>query len=272
MRKSKVKLPGASGFSIIEVLVALLLTGIVTTAAFKAYVTQHKNYLVQDDVTDIQQSARAAIGELTKQIRMAGYQLPYGLPAIIPGNTNPDTITVTYHRDGCDTWLSAAMTSTTQSLTCGASVACFTVGQWVYIFEPDSAKGEWFQISGVNSGAGTLQHASAFSRKYGLKSTVLSMTRVQFYVNTADADHPKLMMKAIGQAEQVYAEDISDLQFQYRLTNGSTVDTPSQIEDVREVLISVTGRSAHKDPDRPTGDQYRYRTYTSSVSLRNLNV
>jgi Tfp pilus assembly protein PilW len=272
MRLWHSRLKSLSGFSIIEVMIALLLTGIITTAAFKAYVTQHKNYMVQDDVTDIQQSARAAIGELTKQIRMAGYQLPYGLPSIIPGNANPDTITVTYHRDGCDTWLSAAMTSTTQNLTCGSSVSCFSVGQWVYIFEPDSAKGEWFQISGINSGSGTIQHATGFSRKYGLKSTVLSMARVQFYVSTSDTEHPKLMMKAIGQAEQVYAEDISDLQFQYKLTNGSTVDVPAQIEDVREVIISVTGRSAHMDPDRPSGDQYRFRTYTSSVSLRNLNV
>ncbi len=60
------------GFSLVEVMIALLLSAVVTTAAFKAYVDQHKNYLIQDDITNIQQNARASLDELSRQIRMAG--------------------------------------------------------------------------------------------------------------------------------------------------------------------------------------------------------
>lgn len=273
MQRWHKRVVSTSGFSLIEVLIALFLTTLVTTAAFKAYVTQHKNYIIQDDITEIQQGARASIDELTKQIRMAGYALPYGLPSIIAANSDPDTITITYHQDGCDTYLSDPMPLPSAELKCGTDISCFSSGQWVYIWEPDSAKGEWFEISEVQAAAFHLQHrVSSLSRKYGAKSTVLSMMRVQFYIDRTDPDHPNLMMKAVGKDPQVYAENVVDLQFQYKLSNGTTVDVPVTVEDIREVLITVTGRSANPDPDRQEGDQYRYRTYSSSVSLRNLNV
>jgi prepilin-type N-terminal cleavage/methylation domain-containing protein len=36
------------GITMIEVLIALVLTGLVTAAIMNTYVTQHENYLVQD--------------------------------------------------------------------------------------------------------------------------------------------------------------------------------------------------------------------------------
>jgi Tfp pilus assembly protein PilE len=267
------RLQKVTGFSMIEVLIALFLTGIVTTAAFKAYINQHKSYIVQDDITDIQQSSRASIDELTRQIRLAGFQLPYGLPSIIASNTNPDTITITYNSSGCNTYLSAAMPQPSAELKCGTDVSCFTESQWVYIYEADSAKGEWFEITHVQPGSNHLQHNTmTLSRKYGAKSTILTMIRVQFYIDKTNPDHPNLMMRAVGKQPQVYAENISDLQFKYKLTNGTTVDVPVAVEDIREVLITVTGRSANRDLDRPLNDQYRFRTYSSSVSLRNVGV
>jgi len=273
MKQWHKRVASVSGFSLMEVLIALFLTTLITTAAFKAYITQHKNYLIQDDITEIQQGARASIDELTKQIRMAGYALPYGLPSIIAANTNPDTITISYHQEGCDTYLSAPMPQTSSELKCGTDISCFSPSQWVYIWEPDSAKGEWFEISWVQPSSGHLQHRNSdLGRKYGTKSTILSLTRVQFYIDRTDPNHPNLMMKAVGKDPQVYAENITDLQFRYKLSNGTIVDVPPTVEDIREVLITVTGRSANPDPDRPHGDQYRFRTYSSSVSLRNLNV
>ena len=53
MTKLVRKLSNVSGTSLLEILIALAMTGVVTTAIFKAYVTQHKNYLIQEDVTDI---------------------------------------------------------------------------------------------------------------------------------------------------------------------------------------------------------------------------
>ncbi len=165
------------------------------------------------------------------------------------------------------------MTATTADLVCGSAVGCFAPGQWAYIWEADSAKGEWFLISNVQPGSNHLQHTSmALSRIYGANSSVLSITQIKFYLNRADTTHPELMMSSINGTPQIYADDISDLQFTYRLKNGTTVDVPVNYQDVVEVLISITGRSTNPDPDLPAGKQYRYRTFNTSVMLRNQGV
>lgn len=263
----------ARGISLVEMLIAFALTGIVTASVLKAYVTQHKNYMIQDDITHIQQNVRASIDELARQCRMAGYAIPLGLQSIEASNTDPDSITIVYHDDGCDTYLSETMSSASAELNCATDVSCFYDGQWVYIFEPDSGGGEFLEISSVQTASNELQHSgSVLSKAYTIDAIVLSLMRVQFYVDNSDPDHPNLMLKLPGKAPQIYAENISDVQFRYRLEDGSVVDVPVAVEDVREILISVTGRSANPDPDKADDEQYRTRTSSTSVALRNLGV
>jgi len=272
MRTLLRKQTGARGFSIMEVLISLVLMGMVTTAVLKTYLTQHEHYLIQDDISQIQQSARASIDELTRQIRMAGYGLPDGLEAIDAYNTNPDTITVNYQTSDCDTYLAAAMPMPSAELKCATDISCLSDNQWVYIFEPDSGGGEWFVITHVQTASRMLQHNTmSLSRSYGKDAVILLMYQVKFYIdNTTDPNKPCMMIKLFGQNPQVYAENISDLQLTYRLEDGTIVDVPTVSEDIREVKISLTGRSANPDPDK-TSDPYRLRTYTSSVNVRNIS-
>jgi len=261
------------GTSLIEVMIALVLTGILATAILKLYSTQHKNYMVQDDVTGIQASARASIDELTRQVRMAGYGLPLGIPPLTAYNTNPDTIIIMYSAEGCETALSSPMPKPSAELKCSGDLSCFYDGQWVYIFDPDSGGGEFFEITEVQVAAFHLQHNTMdLSRAYDENALVLGMNMVKFFVdNTSHPDHPTLMMELPGQGPVPYAENISDLQFRYRLKNGTVVDQPVLMTDVREVMISVTGRSDQPDYayDEP---QYRNRNYTSSVFVRNIGL
>jgi len=261
------------GVSLVEVMIALVLTGIVTIAIMNTYVTQHENYLVQDDVVNMQQTARACLDELSKQIRMAGHHVPLGLPAIVAANTNPDTITITYQGNDCETYLSDPMPITSAELKCGTDLSCFLPDRWVYIYEPDSAVGEWFKISEVQNGSGHLQHRyvpKELSRCYGANSQILALNRVKFYIdNITDPANPQLMIQLGGEPAVPYAEHIPDLQFRYRLTNGSIVDVPVLVNDIREVLITISAGSTRPQFD---GQQTKERTYTSSVNLRNIGV
>ena len=266
------RLKAKAGVSILEVLIALIITGIITTAIFRLYVTQHKNYIIQDDITEIQQSARAAIDELSRHIRVAGNDLPTGIAPLAASNTNPDTITLTYRVDNCETTLDSNMSYTGEELACGSSVSCFQAGDWVYIFHPDSGGGEWFTITGLVLGSNHIQHATPLSHAYAKDAIVISLQQVKFYIdNTTDPTHPNLMLELPGQAPQVYAENISDLEFRYRLKNGTIVDAPILVDDVREVLLTITARSRTPDTE-DTDDPYRSRTYTSSVNIRNLGA
>jgi type IV pilus assembly protein PilW len=61
------------GFSIVELLVALALTGIVMVAVYKSLSSQQKVYVAQDEAVSMQQDLRAVMEIMVKEIRMAGY-------------------------------------------------------------------------------------------------------------------------------------------------------------------------------------------------------
>ena len=68
-----VRLRSSSGFSLVEILIALLLAGLVSAAIYKVYISQNKSYAVQAQVAEMHQNLRAAMFMMTKEIRMAGY-------------------------------------------------------------------------------------------------------------------------------------------------------------------------------------------------------
>lgn len=268
------KFKNVKGFTLLELLIAIVLTSIVSYAVMKVYIDQHKTYMVQDDITNVQQNVRASIDELSKNIRMAGYDLPVGLQAIYAYNTDPDTILIVYHDNGCDTYLSAPMPQPSAELKCGTDISCFYDGQWVFIYDADSAKGEWFEITEVQSAAFHLQHNTmALSRKYNTNALVLAMTTVKYYIdNTTDPDHPALMRQYYGDDPQIFAENISDLQFRYEMKNGLVEDEPVLSENIREVFIDITGRSNSPDVDEDGVKFYRNRIFATSVYLRNIGI
>ncbi|MCX6828429.1 MAG: prepilin-type N-terminal cleavage/methylation domain-containing protein [candidate division Zixibacteria bacterium] len=267
------KLYNDRGVSLVETLVALFMTGIVATALFGVYINQHKNWMIQGDITDTQQNARAAIDELTRQIRMAGYDLPLGLNGIEAKNTNPDTIVITYSNSGCDAPISHAMPQPSAELRCdGYDVSCFYDGQWVYIMDPDSGGGEFFEITHVQASSAHIQHNTmSLSRCYPVNSIILSIERIKYFIDRTDTAHPNLMIQLPGKAAQVYAENIEDLQFRYTMKNGVAVDVPIISNDVREVTVTLVGRTAKPDPDFPN-NPYRRTTFASSVNVRNLDI
>ncbi len=273
MRKTTDIVKGIAGTSVLEALVALILAGIVTTAVFKVYVNQHKNWNTQEQVTDLQQNARAAIDELTRQIRMAGFELPIQLNGIQAHNTNPDTIVITYATGGCDAQIEHSMPNPSAELRCdGHDVSCFYDGQWAYIFHPDSGGGEFFEITEVQVAAAHIQHnTTVLSQAYDQGAILLSLEQVKYYIDYSDSLHPNLMMQLPGRSAEVYAENISDLQFTYKMKNGAVVNVPAIPEDVREVNISLTARTNEPDSDFPS-DPYRHRVFSSSVNLRNLDI
>lgn len=274
MNQMKNRLGNIRGVTFIEIMIALVLVAIVTTGVFNLFIAQHDSYMVQEDVTDVQQNARASIDELSRNIRMAGYDLPLGLNAIEAYDTDPDTIVVVYHSSGCDTYLSDPMPNPSAELKVSGDLSCFYEGQFVFIYDPDSAVGEWMEISLIQQAAFHIQHReSSLSRAYQADALVLALDRVKYFVdNTTDPDHPSLMVQRQGQVPQVFAENISEIQFRYQMKSGQILDEPAIAENIRQVLIDVIGRS--NIPQYGTeGDQtFRERDFATSVFLRNVGI
>jgi len=271
MKNIKLKLRSNSGTSVIEVLIALFMAGIVTAAVFEVYINQHKNWNIQEDISDVQQNGRVAVDELSRQLRMAGHELPLGINAIEAYDTNPDTIVINYSNGGCEAPIEHKMPLPSSELRCdGHDVSCFYDGQIAYIFHPDSGGGEFFEISHIQLSSSNIQHNKwPLTTTYDKGAIIISLTRLKYYIDYSDSLHPNLMLEIPGKTPQIYAENIEDLQFRYTMKGGAVVNVPPSSADVREIHIDVVARSNRPDVDFPD-DPYRRRTYSTKVNTRNL--
>ncbi len=63
------------GYSLIELLIALIVTGIIATAGFQFYVKMHNSTIAQEEISDMQQSSRVSLERISKSLRMAGFKI-----------------------------------------------------------------------------------------------------------------------------------------------------------------------------------------------------
>ncbi len=89
---------GNQGFTLIELMMAITIFGIVMAAIYSAYMSQQKAYQVTDAVTEAQQNLRAAMYILEREIRMAGYD-PKGSKKFGLGSLQPTYIDFSYDDD-----------------------------------------------------------------------------------------------------------------------------------------------------------------------------
>ena len=145
------------GFTIIELMIALVISALVTAAVYATFITQQKTYAVQSGVTDMQQNARAALMLMVRDLRMAGADVgssfsvnDYAGTAMTASTTvtqgtgdDPDTITVVYGSELDTTAFVSAMNSNVVTLT---DVSGFSDGDYIS-FE---TVGDVYQISSVD--------------------------------------------------------------------------------------------------------------------------
>lgn len=62
-----------NGFTLVELIVAMAMTGIVMAAIYSTYKSQQDSYVAQEQVAEMQQNLRAALYMMARDIRMAGF-------------------------------------------------------------------------------------------------------------------------------------------------------------------------------------------------------
>jgi len=88
------------GVTLIELLIALVICGMVAAGIYQVFIAQNKAYTVQDQVIEVQQSVRSAMEILLRDLRMAGYDNDNILSTITItsplANLSDNAITVNY--------------------------------------------------------------------------------------------------------------------------------------------------------------------------------
>jgi len=270
MKQNKSVIRRIAGFTIIEILIAVLLAGLITSAAMALYLTQRKQLFVQEEVSDMQASIRAAMAELSTRIRMAGYNVPDGIQAISASNTNPDTITLVYDSDLLQgVQIEHAMPQPSAELRCdGHNLDGLNEGDWAFIYDPNTKTGEFFLVTQVQYSDHIQHNTMPLSKAYPAGSKVMKLNRFKYFIDRTDANHPNLMVQFDFSAPVVYAENITNLDFRYILSSGAMVDVPPDAYMIREVSTTVQARN--NKPDQDSASPYRTRSLNARVKVRNL--
>jgi len=99
VKKSKMR-----GFTLVEMLIAFAVLGILGVAMTNFFATQVRNMKAQNQIVDMQQKLRAGIGMFEREMRMAGYKNPdrsYGnKPTIVSADSNSVYFTQDLNGDG----------------------------------------------------------------------------------------------------------------------------------------------------------------------------
>jgi len=257
----------------IELSIGILLTGVIMSAAFSLYLTQHKQLLVQDEISDMQSSVRVTAAELTTNLRLAGMGLPPGITPIQSFDTNPDTIIIAFANGELEgIHLETDMPYANATLDCsGQDLSPVQINDQLYIANASTGSGEYFTVEGINYVSGTIQpYNPGLSQAYAAGSIIVKPIHYRYYIDQTDTQHPKLMRQQNSSTAQIFAEEITDLQFRYIMSDGQIVEVPFWQDMIREIMLSVSARTSQPDPDFP--NQYRIRTLNSRVKVRNIGL
>jgi prepilin-type N-terminal cleavage/methylation domain-containing protein len=82
-RLKKNRFLGPKGLTLIELLIALVLTAIIGGAVYQGVINQSRSFIQQDQLAEAQQNSRIAMDNILRELRMAGYGMSY-----VDGNDN----------------------------------------------------------------------------------------------------------------------------------------------------------------------------------------
>jgi type IV pilus assembly protein PilW len=243
------------GFTLVELMIGLFISGLVMAAVVSLYVTASKSFAKQDDLAGIQQNLRAVQAILPSEIRLAGCDPTESKVAGIlvatrtqfqftrdirgnPGNANSADGDVA---DG-DENLAYALTA--RNNITNATVAADTIGAADGIMDSGGANWNW----GTNT--------PALGRQTGGAGGF-----------------------------QPLADNVEALEFFYILDDGTRTFTPPTLNKIRAVQVSLLARATNQAEDflhrdtyttasgavwTPPQDRYRRRLVITTIQCRNI--
>jgi type IV pilus assembly protein PilW len=295
-----------AGFSLIEVMSALIILSIAMTAVFATFISQQKSFTIQNRVAEMQQNLRQAVEYMSRDIRLAGYGIPDNV--VIPNNiiaagvtsvrsiyakdntTGPDQVYILYSFDMDANQPSTTLTAvggTGGSVTVDNTIG-FLPGGGELVLITDGTTADLYQTSAAGGtnltfGGG---YSSGHTKSYPAGSTVAKARFVRYFIdNTTDPAHPTLMVDRMGgSAPQPLADDIEDMQLTYAvdlngndfIDSGEWTPTPANLSQVRQVRLQFIARTrlpaAGWSETRPALGNHAAGTTTDGYRRRTYDI
>ncbi len=291
------RLKRSKGLTLIELLVAMAISAILTAALYRTFIGQHRTYTVQEQVVDMQQNVRVAISRMMREIRIAGFGNawnilpPYGLSfSAIDGpfsyiiNPRDDRNMIIGQHDDQITIIGAfekvdelaVATDGNRIIQLKGNVLQFDTANRKYLCIGGL---ETHVVTGISGNTITLDSNLLFN--HAEKTPVFKVKAIRYRLrpDNRDPNMPVLTREDLtdGGGSQVVAENIENLQFRYVLEDGSESDSPADPSEIRMVRVTVHARTGSSDlefksdPEFKVGvGGFRRRTIASNILVRNM--
>ena len=244
---------GKAGFTLVEMLLAVTISGILVAAIYTAYVIQQKSYVVQEQVAETQENLRAAMFRLLSEIRQAGCD-PTGHAGagILQATATSFRFTADIGGDPVNPNMADGIISANEDVTFGMSAADDANGNGI----ADNGGADWSSPGhlGRATGGGALQPVAEL------------IDALEF--NYILADGTATNGSGVVSATQ----------------NNAPI---ANLRDIRAVQVSLLARGARPDPKfvsnatyatasgvvwAPPNDHFRRRFVIVTIQIRNLGL
>jgi prepilin-type N-terminal cleavage/methylation domain-containing protein len=265
----------SKGVTLIELLIALVMSSLLTAALYQVFIGQQKIYMVQEQVVDVQQNVRVAINRMMSEIRMAGFGNIETVLDLVGGVNGfsqvitpaPNKITIVggfkqIRRDNGSPILISSVSGNTIKLNYATD-------------EFDGSAHRFISIGGIESSTVLQRDGRVLTLGSNLKlnhpeNTPIFKIQAITYTTGLSNDIPVLKRNENTRGgAQPLADNIESIQFEYFDAQGKPTTNPQKI---RMVKVTVTARTDRLDPQFKGGDGYRRRQIASNIYIRNMGL
>ena len=255
------------GLTLVELLIALVLSSILIAALYRIFISQQKIYAVQNQVVDMQQNVRIAIGQMTREIRMAGYG---GNILDIFNNINGFSNIITPADNSITILLADQVGVLKQTTTKGVNQLKVTNAS---IFNTDKKK--YLCLNGLNNYliqgviTDTITLTASLAEDHVINEAVYLVKAITYSLGLSGGKIALRRNENTGGGAQPLAENMESLQFTYFDSDGNMTANPP---DIRMIGVKVTVKTNMPDPDYKGKDGYRRRILSSNIKVRNMGL
>jgi prepilin-type N-terminal cleavage/methylation domain-containing protein len=270
------------GFTLVELLLAMAISLVVMAAIFKTFKSQQDTYIIQDQVSVMQQNLRGAMYVLTRDLQLAGYYTNFdrnthtlnwddrgGTEAIRPLIYAGDNVSAAGDdiKNGTDTITIVKAGNEIHALNPGEGATSGAPGtatirltsfdldgdgnadlkKFGLLVQSDLRAADFFEIP-EGSVPSDIVPPGGLVHSYNTGDLLCRVDVILYKVDDQDPARPKLVRANLGDPfhANTVAENIDNLQFRYQLNSGAWTDDPAGNEpQIRAVQVFILARSAH---------------------------
>jgi len=269
------------GITLLELLVALAISGMVVAGLYRTFIGQQKTNIIQEQVVDTQQTVRGAINRMTTEIRMAGFgNVSMVLPVTYSTRTFHHILNLNTPAVGSLTFVTAVGGTSTLTVEGGIGQNQIVVSTLIDnegnpLFDTGNRKYisigglESHVITSIDNGTKTITLNGGLSFYHPIGTPLFTVVALTYQVAFLNGAPTLLRNENMGGDAQPQADNIENLQFTYLDASGNPTVNPL---DIRIITVSLTARTERQDPDLQDGDGYRRRQIASNIHLRNMGI